>query len=92
MCIRDRDGTVTAIFWDVWGGNRVEVSHANGMKTTYNHMSKVMVKVGDSLKASEQLGAVGHTGMRVTGPHLHFETWVDGKVVDAQSFLSLIHI
>ncbi|RKQ35344.1 M23 family metallopeptidase [Kocuria tytonis] len=80
------DGTVTAIFWDVWGGNRVEVSHANGMKTTYNHMSKVMVKVGDSLKASEQLGAVGHTGMRVTGPHLHFETWVKGQVVDAQSF------
>ena len=80
------DGTVTAVFWDVWGGNRVEVSHANGLKTTYNHMSKVMVHVGDHLKASEQLGAVGHTGMRVTGPHLHFETWVNGKVVDAQSF------
>ncbi|MDO4918949.1 M23 family metallopeptidase [Kocuria sp.] len=80
------DGTVTAVFWDVWGGNRVEVSHANGMKTTYNHMSKVMVRVGDHLKASEQLGAVGHTGMRVTGPHLHFETWVNGKVVDPQSF------
>ena len=80
------DGTVTAVFWDVWGGNRVEVSHANGMKTTYNHLSKVMVKEGDSLRASEQLGAVGQTGQRVTGPHLHFETWVDGKVVDAQSF------
>ena len=80
------DGTVTAVFWDVWGGNRVEVSHANGMKTTYNHMSKVMVRVGDHLKASEQLGAVGHTGLRVTGPHLHFETWVNGKVVDPQSF------
>ena len=74
------------MFWDVWGGNRVEVSHANGMKTTYNHLSKVMVKEGDSLRASEQLGAVGQTGQRVTGPHLHFETWVDGKVVDAQSF------
>lgn len=80
------DGTVTAVFWDVWGGNRVEVSHANGLKTTYNHMSKVMVRVGDHLRASEQLGAVGHTGLRVTGPHLHFETWVNGKVVDAQSF------
>lgn len=80
------DGTVTAVFWDVWGGNRVEVSHANGMKTTYNHLSRIMVRVGDSLKASEQLGEVGHTGMRVTGPHLHFETWVGGEVVDAQSF------
>ncbi len=80
------DGTVTAVFWDVWGGNRVEVSHANGMKTTYNHLKEVMVREGDSLRASEQLGVVGQTGMRVTGPHLHFETWVDGKVVDAQSF------
>lgn len=80
------DGTVTAVFWDVWGGNRVEVSHANGMKTTYNHLKEVMVREGDSLQASEQLGVVGQTGMRVTGPHLHFETWVDGKVVDAQSF------
>nr|WP_313505072.1 peptidoglycan DD-metalloendopeptidase family protein [Kocuria rhizophila] len=80
------DGTVTAVFWDVWGGNRVEVSHANGMKTTYNHLSRIMVREGDTLKASEQLGEVGHTGMRVTGPHLHFETWVGGEVVDAQSF------
>lgn len=80
------DGTVTAVFWDVWGGNRVEVSHANGMKTTYNHLSRIMVREGDTLKASEQLGEVGHTGMRVTGPHLHLETWVGGEVVDAQSF------
>lgn len=80
------DGTVTAVFWDVWGGNRVEVSHANGMKTTYNHLSRIMVREGDTLKASEQLGEVGHTGTRVTGPHLHFETWVGGEVVDAQSF------
>lgn len=80
------DGTVTATFWDVWGGNRVEVSHADGMKTTYNHLDTVMVQVGDSLKASEQLGTVGQTGLRVTGPHLHFETWVQGKAVDPQSF------
>lgn len=80
------DGTVTAVFWDEWGGNRVEVSHADGVKTTYNHLKDVMVQVGDPLKASEQLGAIGQTGLRVTGPHLHFETWVEGKPVDAQSF------
>ena len=80
------DGTVTAIFWDEWGGNRVEVSHADGVKTTYNHLKDVMVQVGDPLQASEQLGTIGQTGLRVTGPHLHFETWVEGKPVDAQSF------
>ncbi|MBD2763258.1 peptidoglycan DD-metalloendopeptidase family protein [Kocuria sp. cx-116] len=80
------EGTVTAVFWDEWGGNRVEVSHADGVKTTYNHLKDVMVQVGDPLKASEQLGTIGQTGLRVTGPHLHFETWVQGKAVDAQSF------
>lgn len=80
------EGTVTAVFWDEWGGNRVEVSHADGVKTTYNHLKDVMVQVGDPLKASEQLGTIGQTGLRVTGPHLHFETWVEGKPVDAQSF------
>ncbi|MFC4902592.1 M23 family metallopeptidase [Kocuria oceani] len=80
------DGEVTAVFWDVWGGNRVEVTHADGLKTTYNHLEDVRVRVGDRLAASEQLGAVGATGIRVTGPHLHFETWVDGQAVDPQSF------
>lgn len=80
------DGTVTAVFWDVWGGNRVEVTHANGIKTTYNHLEDVMVRAGDILRASEQLGTVGQTGLRVTGPHLHFEIWVHGKVADPESF------
>ncbi|WP_312795913.1 peptidoglycan DD-metalloendopeptidase family protein [Kocuria sp.] len=80
------DGTVTAVFWDVWGGNRVEVTHADGIKTTYNHLKDVMVRVGDTLRASEQLGTVGQTGLRVTGPHLHFEIWVHGKVTDPESF------
>ena len=70
----------------MWGGNRVEVTHANGIKTTYNHLKDVMVRVGDTLRASEQLGTVGQTGLRVTGPHLHFEIWVHGKVADPESF------
>ncbi|MFF0944961.1 M23 family metallopeptidase [Kocuria sp. CPCC 205300] len=80
------DGEVTDVFWDVWGGNRVEVTHADGLRTTYNHLEDVQVRVGDRLAASEQLGTVGATGTRVTGPHLHFETWVDGQAVDPQSF------
>lgn len=81
-----RDGTVRAVLWDEWGGHRVEVAHARGLVTTYNHLQEVMVKTGQKLEASEQLGIVGQTGSRVTGPHLHFETWVDGQAVDPQSF------
>jgi len=80
------DGVVRAVFWNVWGGNRVEVSHFGGLKTTYNHLSEVSVRQGDVLKASQRLGSVGMTGARVTGPHLHFETWADDKAVDPQTF------
>lgn len=80
------DGTVTDVFWDVWGGNRVEVAHVGGLTTTYNHLQYVETEVGDRLQASQRLGTVGQTGLRVTGPHLHFETWVDGEVVDPESF------
>ncbi|MFI7482216.1 M23 family metallopeptidase [Kocuria sp. M1R5S2] len=79
-------GRVTAVFWDVWGGNRVEVAHADGLRTTYSHLEDVRVEVGDELAAAQRLGSVGATGIRVTGPHLHFETWVDGAVADPQSF------
>ena len=80
------DGVVRGVFWNVWGGNRVEVAHVGGLKTTYNHLSTVQVKEGDTLEASQQLGRVGMTGARVTGPHLHFETWVDDEAVDPQTF------
>ena len=80
------DGVVRAVFWDVWGGNRVEVAHVNGMKTTYNHLDEVSVQKRDVLQASQRLGSVGASGARVTGPHLHFETWIDDKAVDPQAF------
>ncbi|WP_229741654.1 M23 family metallopeptidase, partial [Kocuria dechangensis] len=80
------EGVVRAVFWDVWGGNRVEVAHAGDMVSTYNHLDTVLVEQGEKLEASQQLGTVGRTGSRVTGPHLHFETWVGGATVDPQSF------
>jgi murein DD-endopeptidase MepM/ murein hydrolase activator NlpD len=80
------DGVVEDVMWDVWGGNRVEVVHEDGMMSTYNHLKDVQVKERDELKASQQLGTVGQTGTRVTGPHLHFEMWVKGEVVDPRTF------
>jgi hypothetical protein len=80
------EGVVRAVFWDVWGGNRVEVAHSNNMISTYNHLDTVLVEQDDKLEASQKLGTVGRTGSRVTGPHLHFETWVGGETVDPQSF------
>jgi murein DD-endopeptidase MepM/ murein hydrolase activator NlpD len=49
-------------------------------------MSAINVKVGDIIKISQVIGLVGSTG-RSTGPHLHYETRIDGEAVDPQKFL-----
>lgn len=76
-------GTVTFSGWHEYGGgNRVDVDHGNGLKTSYNHMESNAVKVGDVVDVGAVVGAVGTTGAS-TGCHLHFETidaerkWVD---------------
>ncbi len=52
-------------------GGTVVLDHGHGVSTTYLHMSRVNVQVGDALKRGDPFGAVGHKG-RATGPHLHW--------------------
>jgi murein DD-endopeptidase MepM/ murein hydrolase activator NlpD len=67
-------------------GRMVEIDHGNGLSTRYGHMSAIHVKVGDTIKIGQVIGLVGSTG-RSTGPHLHYETRIDGEAVDPQKFL-----
>src|SRR5471030_1941170 len=61
-------------------------ANGNGLSTRYGHLSEIGVKVGDTIKIGQVIGAVGSTG-RSTGPHLHYETRIDGEAVDPQKFL-----
>jgi murein DD-endopeptidase MepM/ murein hydrolase activator NlpD len=54
-----------------FSGNAVYVDHGYGLYTTYLHLSKIDVAVGDFVERGQQLGLAGATG-RVTGPHLHW--------------------
>lgn len=67
-------GTVIVAGWvDNTGyGNRVVINHGNGYLTLYGHMSRIDVKVGQTVRRGDQLGMMGSTG-RSTGTHLHFE-------------------
>jgi murein DD-endopeptidase MepM/ murein hydrolase activator NlpD len=67
-------------------GNMVEISHGNGLASRYGHLSKILVKVGQSVQIGETIGLIGSTG-RSTGPHLHYETRINGEAVDPQKFL-----
>ena len=67
-------------------GRMVEIDHGNGLTTRYGHLSEINVRVGDVIKIGQVIGEVGSTG-RSTGPHLHYETRIDGEAVDPQKFL-----
>jgi murein DD-endopeptidase MepM/ murein hydrolase activator NlpD len=79
-------GRVVAAEFSGAYGNMVEIEHAQGVSSRYAHMSSIAVAVGQHVKAGAVLGRVGSTG-RSTGPHLHFETRVNGDAVDPQRFL-----
>ena len=79
-------GTVTIAGWNGGYGKMVEVDHGNGFATRYAHLSQIDVEVGQPIRIGQVVGKVGSTG-RSTGPHLHYETRVDGDAVDPQKFL-----
>lgn len=79
-------GTVVSAGWSGGYGRMVEVSHGNGLSTRYGHLSEIDVHVGQTLKVGQTVGRLGSTG-RSTGPHLHYETRIDGEAVDPQRFL-----
>ena len=79
-------GTVSHAGWRGAYGRLVEIDHGNGISTRYAHLSRIDVKVGDRVEFRQPIGRIGSSG-RSTGAHLHYEVWVDGKVVNPVKFL-----
>jgi murein DD-endopeptidase MepM/ murein hydrolase activator NlpD len=78
------NGVVLKASWDSGGyGRRVEIQHANGYVSTYNHMSGFAKGVveGVRVRQGQVIGYLGSTGLS-TGPHLHYEIMVNGHFVD----------
>jgi len=80
------NGKVINASWSGGYGRMVEIDHGNGLSTRYGHLSAIKVKVGETVRIGDVVGEVGSTG-RSTGPHLHYETRIDGEAVDPQRFL-----
>lgn len=71
-------------------GNLVEIFHDNGVSTRYGHLKSVNVSLGQKISRGDLVGWMGSTG-RSTGPHLHYETRVNGRVIDPQDFWRTQH-
>lgn len=62
-------------------GNYVDIQDANGTIHRYGHANSISVNVGQKVEAGQRLGRAGATGT-ATGPHLHYETIVNGVSVN----------
>ena len=79
-------GTVVQAGWQVARGNYIVVSHGNGLHTLYQHCSALYASVGQTVSKGQTIAAVGSTGYS-TGPHLHFEVWVNYVPVNPLNYL-----
>lgn len=67
-------------------GNVVVIDHGYGFVTRYGHLSKIKVKRGQRVKRGDIIALMGKTG-RVTGSHLHYEVWRNGKDLNPRDFI-----
>lgn len=72
---------------DVALGHHFRIRHAGGMQTVYAHCRRVLVEVGQRVLQGDIVAELGSTGTGSTGPHLHFEVWVQGRHRDPERFL-----
>lgn len=85
--LASRAGIVASVIYGRYGyGKHVIIDHGDGYKTLYAHMSKIYVKVGQSVAQGSAIGQMGSTG-RSTGTHLHFEIIKGSAKLDPLSVL-----
>ncbi|MBI5642969.1 MAG: M23 family metallopeptidase [Deltaproteobacteria bacterium] len=80
------DGIVVEVVKDKGLGKKVTLFHGFGFKTSYGHLSEVMVKVGEKVKRGTKIALMGNTG-HSTGPHLHYEISLNGVAVNPAKYI-----
>lgn len=79
------NGTVKKAGWQSGYGKLIIIDHGFGYETWYAHLNDYDVRVGQKVVRGEVIGEVGNTG-KSTGPHLHYEVHVKGKVVNPVNY------
>ena len=79
------DGKVVSVGWESGYGKTIEIDHGFGYVTRYAHLNDYRVRRGQRVVRGEVIGEVGNTG-KSTGPHLHYEVHVKGRVVNPVNY------
>ena len=81
-------GTIIFAGLTIETGYVIHIQHRNNVITVYKHNSKVLQEVGTQVKPGEEIAILGESGeLYTTGPHLHFEIWVNGQPVDPEKYV-----
>jgi lipoprotein NlpD len=81
------DGTVMLASYTSDGGYVVNIQHPGNRISVYKHNQSLLVEAGDRVQAGDPIAVLGGTGTHSTGPHSHFEWWVDGTALDPVRWL-----
>jgi len=81
------DGTVILAEWTVATGYVIQIQHDHNLVTVYKHNAELLKRQGDRVKAGETIAIMGNSGMETTGPHLHFEIWMNGTPLNPEEYI-----
>jgi murein DD-endopeptidase MepM/ murein hydrolase activator NlpD len=81
------DGHVITADWTLETGYTIGIQHSNDMVSFYKHNASLLKRNGAFVRAGEAVAIIGNTGKLTTGPHLHFELWLQGKPVDPTQYI-----
>ena len=82
------DGLVIQADWTVETGNTIMVLHAGGVISVYKHNSSLLKQNYEKVAQGEAVAIIGNTGTLTTGPHVHFELWLDGFPVNPTEYIN----
>lgn len=81
------DGTVIFAEWTAETGYVIIIKHPYNLISIYKHNTSLLKKQGEQVKSGEVIALSGDSGELSTGPHLHFELWMDNKPVNPINFI-----
>lgn len=81
------DGIVISSSYSLETGNVVIIQHKDNIITIYKHLQKILKPYGSVVKQGDAIGIIGNSGEYTSGPHLHFEIWLDRTPVDPAQYI-----
>ncbi|MFT5103030.1 MAG: murein DD-endopeptidase MepM/ murein hydrolase activator NlpD [Candidatus Latescibacterota bacterium] len=81
------DGVVVFAGWTIDTGYVILLKHANNLLSVYKHNASLSKEQGELVKGGEVIATAGNTGELSTGPHLHFELWLDGNPINPTNII-----